>query len=69
MKDKGKLDVLIDTTINIIDGNELETIPLDETTRGTLEESNVATPKEDKKEIEPNSPTATQEPVEGPLGE
>jgi hypothetical protein len=67
--DKGKLDVLIDTTINIIEGNKLETMPLVGTTRGTLEESNVATPEEDKKEIEPKAPTTTQEPVEGPLGE
>jgi hypothetical protein len=42
-EDKGKLDVLIDTTINIIEGNKLETMPLVETKRGTLEESNVAT--------------------------
>jgi hypothetical protein len=44
----GKLDVLIDTTINIIEGNKLETMPLVETKRGTLEESNAATLEEDK---------------------
>jgi hypothetical protein len=63
------LDVLIDTIVNIIEGNKLETMPLVETTRGTLEESNVATLEEDKQEIEPKAPIVTQEPVEGPLGE
>jgi len=38
-------------------------------TRGTLEESNVATLEEDKQEIEPKAPIVTQELVEGPFGE
>jgi hypothetical protein len=43
-------------------------VPLTETTRGTLEKSNVAT-LEDNKEIEPKVPIVTQEPVGGPLRE
>jgi hypothetical protein len=62
------LEVLIDTTVSIIEGNKQETMPLVETTRGTLDESNVAT-LEDKQEMEPKAPTVTQEPVGGPLGE
>ena len=68
-QDKGKFDVLIDTTINIIEGNKLETMSLVAKTSGTLEESNVATPKKYKQEIEPKALISTQEPIEGPLGE
>jgi hypothetical protein len=43
-------------------------MPLVESTRGTLDESNVATPEE-KQEVEPKAPTITQEPVGGSPGE
>jgi len=39
-----KLEILIDTTISIIEENKQETIPLGETSRGTLEELNYTTP-------------------------
>jgi hypothetical protein len=54
--------------VSILEGNKHEPIPLNETTRGTLDESNYATP-EDNQEMEPKSPTPTQVPIGGPLGE
>jgi hypothetical protein len=62
------LEVLIDTTVSIIEENKQETMPLAESTRGTLDESNVTTPEE-KQEVEPKAPTVTQELVGGSPGE
>jgi hypothetical protein len=58
------LEFIVDTSLRIIEGNTQETLPLVESTRGTLDESN-ATTLEEKKEVEPEAPIVTQEPVGG----
>jgi hypothetical protein len=58
-KDREDLEVLIDIVVSILKGNKQEIVPLDETTRDTLDESNDST-LEDKWEMELEAPTVTQ---------